>query len=70
VVDEGFHRFLHGCTGRGDDLVVIDLDGSGWHLVEALPVSWVSCSDEMATYLIDDPQRLSEFLYSTQVSVV
>jgi hypothetical protein len=36
VMDEGLHGFLHGCSWGWDDLVVIDLDGSGWHLVQTL----------------------------------
>ena len=36
VVNEGLHALLHGRTrGRGD-LVVIDLDSTGRHLVETL----------------------------------
>lgn len=64
VVNEGFHRFLHGCTGRGNDLVVIDLDGSCWHLVQALTVSFEVMENQVA-HLIDDSERLSELLDST-----
>jgi hypothetical protein len=41
VVNEGFHGLLHGCSRRWDDLVVIDLDCTCWHLVQALFVSVV-----------------------------
>jgi hypothetical protein len=55
VVDKGFHVFLHGSTGRRGDLVVLDADRAGRHLVEAL---------------VDDAQRLTELLHAAQVTVV
>lgn len=55
VVDEGLHVLLHGGTrGRGD-LVVLNLDGTRGHLVEAL---------------VDDAEGLAELLHSAEVSVV
>ena len=55
VVDEGLHVLLHGgARGRGD-LVVLDADGAGGHLVEAL---------------VDDAERLAELLHAAQVAVV
>ena len=35
-MDERLHAFFHHRAGRGDELVVVDLDGAGGHLVEAL----------------------------------
>lgn len=55
VVDEGLHVLLHGGTGRRGDLVVLDLDGAGGHLVEAL---------------VDDAEGLAELLHSAEISVV
>lgn len=55
VVDEGLHVLLHGSTRRRGDLVVLNLDGAGGHLVEAL---------------VDDAEGLAEFLHSAEVSVV
>lgn len=55
VVDEGLHVLLHGGTGRRGDLVVLNLDGAGRHLVEAL---------------VDDAEGLAELLHSAEVSVV
>ena len=54
-MDQGFHGFLHGRSGRGYDLLVVDLDGTEGHLVEALR---------------DDSEGFTEFLNSTEVSVV
>lgn len=55
VVDEGLHVLLHGgARGRGD-LVVLDLDGAGGDLVEAL---------------VDDAEGLAEFLHTAEVAVV
>lgn len=55
VVDEGLHVLLHGGTGRRGDLVVLDLDGAGRHLIEAL---------------VDDAQGLAELLHTAEVSVI
>ena len=55
VVDEGLHVLLHGGAGRGRDLVVLDADGAGGHLIEAL---------------VDDAERLTELLHAAQVAVV
>ena len=55
MVDEGFHVFFHGGSGRRGDFVVFDSDGSGGHLVEAL---------------VDDAQALSEFFHAAEVAIV
>lgn len=55
VVDEGLHVLLHGGAWRGGDLVVLDADGAGGHLVEAL---------------VDDAEGLAELLHAAEVSVV
>jgi hypothetical protein len=55
VVDQGFHALLHGGSRGRHDLLVVHLDGTEGHLVETLR---------------DDTERLSEFLDSTEVSVV
>jgi len=55
VVDQGLHVLLHGSTGRRGDLVVLDLQRTRGHLVEAL---------------VDDPERLTELLQAAQVSVI
>lgn len=55
VVDESLHVLLHGGTGRRGDLVVLDLDGASGHLVQAL---------------VDDAEGLTEFLHTTEVTVV
>lgn len=54
-MDERLHVLLHGGSGRGGDLVVLDADRAGGHLVEAL---------------VDDAERLSELLHSAEISVV
>ena len=55
VVDQGLHVLLHGGAGRRRDLVVLDLDRAGGHLVQAL---------------VDDAQRLPELLHAAEVAVV
>lgn len=55
VVNESLHVLLHGCAGRGSDLVVLDLDGAGGDLVEAL---------------VNDAQGLAELLHAAEVAVV
>ncbi len=40
VVDERFHALLHRCSRRRDDLVVVYLDSSCRHLVDALKVAY------------------------------
>lgn len=55
VVDESLHVLLHGSTGRGHDLVVLDTDGAGGHLVQTL---------------LDDAERLAELLHAAQITVV
>lgn len=55
VVDEGLHVLLHGGAGRGRDLIVLDADGAGGHLVEAL---------------VDDAEGLAELLHAAEVAVV
>lgn len=55
VVDKGLHVLLHGGTRRRGDLVVLDLDGAGRHLVDAL---------------VDDAEGLAELFHSAEVSVV
>ena len=55
VVDKGLHVLLHGCSGRGRDLVVLNTDRATGHLVQAL---------------VDDSKGLSELLHSAEVSVV
>lgn len=55
VVNEGLHVLLHGGARRGSDLVVLDADGAGGHLVEAL---------------VDDAQRLAELFHAAEIAVV
>jgi hypothetical protein len=55
VVDESLHVLLHGGTGRGGDLVVLDADGTSRHLVQAL---------------VDDSEGLAELLHTDQVTIV
>jgi hypothetical protein len=55
VVDEGLHVLLHGGARRRADLVVLHLDRSGGHLVQAL---------------VDDSERLAELLHPAQVTVI
>ena len=55
VVDKRLHVLLHGGTRRWRNLVVLDLDGAGRHLVQAL---------------VDDAERLAELLHAAQVAVV
>ena len=55
VVNKGLHVLLHGRAGRGRDLVVLDLDGAGGHVVQAL---------------VDDAERLAELLHEAKVAVV
>lgn len=55
VVDERFHVLLHRGAGRGRDFVVLDADGAGGHLVEAL---------------VDDAEGLAELLHAAEVAVV
>lgn len=55
VVDQSLHVLLHGSTGRGHDLVVLDTDGASGHLVQAL---------------LDNAERLAELLHTAQVTVV
>jgi hypothetical protein len=54
-MDQGLHGFLHGRSGRGYDLLVVNLDGTEGHLVETLR---------------DDSEGFTEFLNSAEVSVV
>ena len=55
VVDESLHVLLHCGAGRRGDLVVLDLDGTSGHLVQAL---------------VDDAERLAELLHAAEVTVV
>jgi hypothetical protein len=55
VVNQSFHVLLHGSTGRGHDLVVLDTDRASGHLVQAL---------------LDNAERLTELLHTAQVTVV
>lgn len=55
VVDQSFHVLLHGDTGRGRDLVVVDADGAGGHLVQTL---------------VDDAEGLAELLHSAEITVI
>ena len=55
VVDQSLHVLLHGGTRRRADLVVLDLDGTSGHLVQAL---------------VDDAQGLAELLHTAEVTVV
>jgi hypothetical protein len=54
-VNQSLHVLLHGSTRRGHDLVVLDADGTSGHLVQAL---------------LDNAERLTEFLHTAQVTVV
>jgi hypothetical protein len=55
VVDQSLHVLLHGGTGRGRDLVVLDTDGALGHLVQAL---------------VDNAKGLTELLHTAEVTVV
>jgi hypothetical protein len=55
VVNQRLHVLLHGRAGRGRDLVVLDLDGAGGHVVQAL---------------VDDAEGLAELLHAAEVAVV
>lgn len=54
-MDKGLHVLLHSSTGRRRDLVVLDADGTGGHLVQTL---------------VDDAQGLTELLHTAEVTVV
>lgn len=55
VMDERLHRLLHARAWRGHELVVVDFDLAGGHLVEAL---------------LDDAEGLPELLDAAEVAVV
>jgi hypothetical protein len=55
VVDESLHVLLHCGARRRGDLVVLNLDGTSGHLVQAL---------------VDDAERLAELLHAAEVTVV
>ena len=55
MVDQSLHVFLHGCPRRGGDFVILDSDGAGGHLVEAL---------------VDDAEGLAEFFHAAEIAVV
>lgn len=55
VVNECLHVLLHGSTWRWSNLVIFDLDGTSGHLVQTL---------------VDDAQRLTEFLHTAKITVV
>ena len=55
MVDQSFHVFLHCCPWRRGDFVILDSDGAGWHLVEAL---------------VDDAEGLAEFFHAAEIAVV
>jgi hypothetical protein len=74
VVNERLHALLHRCARRWDQFVIVNLDRSGWDLVQALtantPTSLRFVRFLNHTYLVNDAQRLSEFLHPTQVAIV
>jgi hypothetical protein len=55
VVDESLHVLLHCGARRRGDLVVLDLDGTSRHLVQAL---------------VDNAEGLAELLHAAEVTVV
>lgn len=55
VVDESLHVLLHGSTWGRSNLVVLNLDGAGGDLVQAL---------------VDDAEGLSELLHAAEVAVI
>jgi hypothetical protein len=55
VVDKGLHVFLHSSTRRGHDLVVLDADGAGRHLIQAL---------------VNDAEGLAKLLHAAEVAVI
>lgn len=55
VVDQSLHVLLHGRTRGRRDLVVLHLDGTSRHLVQAL---------------VDDAEGLTELLHTAEVTVV
>ena len=54
-MNESFHVFFHGGTGRRRDLVVFNSDGAWGHFVEAL---------------VDNAERLAEFFHAAEITVV
>lgn len=55
VVDESLHVLLHSSTGRGADLVILNTNGAGGYLVQAL---------------VNDAERLAELLHTAEVTIV
>ena len=55
VVDQALHAVLHAGAGWRHNLVVIDLDGAGGDLVQAL---------------VDNAERLAELLHAAKVTVI
>ena len=55
VVDQSLHVLLHGGAGRRRDLVVLDTDGPGGHLVQAL---------------VDDAEGLAKLFHADEIAVV
>lgn len=55
VVNECLHVLLHGCSWWWRDLVVLNTDWAGWHLVQAL---------------VNDAEGLTELLHTAEVTVV
>lgn len=55
VVNQCFHVLLHGSTGRGHNLVVLNTDRASGHLVQAL---------------VNNAERLAELLHTAEVTVV
>ena len=78
MVDERLHALLHRGTRRGDELVVVNLHGTGGHLVQTLvsktrvqyQVGYPNMPVTPGTHLVDDAERLPELLYTAEVPVV
>ena len=78
VVDQRLHALLHGRTRRRHELVVVNLDSTGGHLVQTLvsktrvqnQVRYPNMPVTPGTHLVDDAERLPELLYTAEVPVV
>ena len=73
MVNEGFHALLHRCAWRRNQIVIIDFDRASWNLVQALAKRFRRpkvTRHSKCTYLADNAQRFSEFLHSTEISII
>ncbi len=75
MMNERFHAFLHGCTRRRNKFVIVNFNCTGGHFIQALrkEVSDTPSNVILAAaryHLIDNSQGLSEFLHSTEITIV